>query len=597
MKPVRQIRISFFVTVFTLLSFPIAGFAQEIFRGKVVDLETSKPIAYCSIAIDGSARGTISNEEGYFELPADNSEVIVISFLGYEKKKVTPSELAVNPIIQLAKVQYNLSEFIVSANDDKLIRLIKTVSNNINKETGKPVSKVYFSVETEAEGNPSELIESYFNGYYTGRRIDSLKLKNGRVSHNGKHQVLSFNTTKLFSLINVTTSHTHIPLQPFQMSRSAIKKHYDLKENYTGDTTLTVISFIPKDNHGKYFSGEVWIRDSDNQLLDIRLKCDPCEVHPFVPLHPDEKITDAIINVHFSYYEDAPYRLKLAELNYDLGIQNPSYFTALNFTGKKSEWSFPLSTKAVLYAYDYQNPFLLPFYKYSPEQNDYRKISFIPYNEDFWRNGKGILLTEEQQRKMKFFEENGVRSWRNDETLTNSKKDKLAQAKIPGEISFEFNNIYWSADKRITLSQSLPVQDTVASSNRFRGERYNLDIQILLDINEINDSLTWHSATVFDIFRTNYALQEEKSTNCFINLLFDLYEIERRRMVSQISPDMSKEEIIAIYELTTRKLESIKKQYLKETETGRNLEALAYWNEKVKKELEIDNMDFFEIER
>ena len=56
-------------------------------RGRLLD-ETGKPVAGANIMIRGSGTGVTSGEDGAFTLVANAGDVVVVSFVGYEKKEV-----------------------------------------------------------------------------------------------------------------------------------------------------------------------------------------------------------------------------------------------------------------------------------------------------------------------------------------------------------------------------------------------------------------------------------------------------------------------------------------------------------------------------
>ena len=67
--------------------------AQNIaIRGFLKDATTNEPIIAASIGVRNSALGTISNEEGIFQMTVSQSAVIVMSCLGYKSKIIPVSE-------------------------------------------------------------------------------------------------------------------------------------------------------------------------------------------------------------------------------------------------------------------------------------------------------------------------------------------------------------------------------------------------------------------------------------------------------------------------------------------------------------------------
>ena len=85
-------RSSKIILLATLLALSIISFAQIDKRqilGRIVDDETSKPIAYADVTLSGLALSTSTNQLGFFqfEIPP-NAKELIISRIGYEASKV-----------------------------------------------------------------------------------------------------------------------------------------------------------------------------------------------------------------------------------------------------------------------------------------------------------------------------------------------------------------------------------------------------------------------------------------------------------------------------------------------------------------------------
>jgi len=163
---------------------------------------------------------------------------------------------------------------------------------------------------------------------------------------------------------------------------------------------------------------------------------------------------------------------------------------------------------------------------------------------------------------------------------------------------FQDTDVTWSGEKRLSLKKNKLKSDTITkytSGNQpFLSSLYTIEAQIFLDINKKGDSLVHFSVTVFDVFQTFYNLPEEKQTNCFINIYFDLCEIERRKMEHTLSgKNYAFAQIDSIYKVSVQNLAKTKSVYMKEVFLGRNKDQLKKWNDVVYKELNIDNFMFF----
>lgn len=90
--------------------------------------------------------------------------------------------------------------------------------------------------------------------------------------------------------------------------------------------------------------------------------------------------------------------------------------------------------------------------------------------------------------------------------------------------------------------------------------------------------------------------QQQKESQAFINIYFDLMEIERRKIEEELleyKNDVAKIQLKFI-ELKSR-TENLSERYFREVQRGTNRENLVKWNNVVLNELNIDNMVFFDI--
>ncbi|RME39089.1 MAG: TonB-dependent receptor, partial [Deltaproteobacteria bacterium] len=78
-----------FVATLLLAAFALAGYAQNMVKGKVADAETGEPLIGASVMVKGTDQGTVTDLDGMFELRLDNGAyTLVISYTGYETTEV-----------------------------------------------------------------------------------------------------------------------------------------------------------------------------------------------------------------------------------------------------------------------------------------------------------------------------------------------------------------------------------------------------------------------------------------------------------------------------------------------------------------------------
>src|SRR6056297_2891526 len=94
-----------------LLVLPFMAHGQT---GIVIDSQTGQPLAFATIGLKGTSQGTISNEDGYFNIDfAEPGDTLGFSFLGYDPVEITYS--SVGSIVKLERKTLELTAFTVSA--------------------------------------------------------------------------------------------------------------------------------------------------------------------------------------------------------------------------------------------------------------------------------------------------------------------------------------------------------------------------------------------------------------------------------------------------------------------------------------------------
>ena len=80
-----------------------------------------------------------------------------------------------------------------------------------------------------------------------------------------------------------------------------------------------------------------------------------------------------------------------------------------------------------------------------------------------------------------------------------------------------------------------------------------------------------------------------------MNIYFDLFECARLELESQLKQTTTPEEAKQLYATIMNETNQLAERYLNEVRMGLNEEALKAWNEVIKKQLNIDNVQLFEV--
>lgn len=120
--------------IFALMMTCVLAFAQNTkVNGRVLDIETGKPLPFAAVFFEGSQVGTSTDENGAFSLMTRDHSLIVVSahLLGYEAQKKEVKAGAYTEIYFLLQPEENrLSAVTVKADNSKARRLLRNIDAN-----------------------------------------------------------------------------------------------------------------------------------------------------------------------------------------------------------------------------------------------------------------------------------------------------------------------------------------------------------------------------------------------------------------------------------------------------------------------------------
>lgn len=556
---------------------PVRAVAQAPVEGRVLDATTGEPIPYCTVVVLGAQQGTLTNADGSFRVEtASAQDSLRLAFLGYAPKHVRVADVLHDPVIRLSPADIELRPLEVTRND-RLYRLMAESGKRMRKHAPYH-SKLYFELETRTAGQAVEVVEAYYNARFDGPRIEALDLKNGRIgiAPMDKRYFVNRNTTKAIAKLDVARDNGSFPGTPFQGSAKVVRRHFDLTLEgvQPGAVPLYRIRFAPRTDDGTRFSGTAWLDTATLRPQRIELACSDCTVHPFIPLWEGPKLDS--VQLHFTQdfvLHDGHPELDVVTLDYTLRYRSERRDDVIRSTG-------------VMHAFDRGGAFILPLFDYDDAQDDYRKITFLPYDSAFWADASGLVRTDQQRRDLDFFNTHGI--------LLGHGRNLPFHARL-----FESNYAFWAADKRIGIKYSFartPYDEELKHPQRTvapAASQVELKAQLFLAMDTMNGTLRTFSATVFDGFQSYWLIPEEPETDCYINLFFDVCEMERRRMADRLTGVNEVEQARRIHREATKDMERTTERYRKECSLGHDIKALSRWNAVVKEVLHIDNMALF----
>lgn len=574
-----------FVILFLLLSATLPAQVQTV-EGRVLNKITKEPVAYANIYNKSLHKGTISNNDGYFRIPAGSpGDSVFVSFVGFKKQWVPLDKKDHFYTVLLETSTQLLKEVVIKEPDDGWLRDLLVECRKQAPETNT-VSRAYYGLKSFIRDQQVELVESFYNVKTKGYDLSSLDLKAGRLAlkpfNNGLF--VSMAGSRAITLLKMFGENNYFPQSPLELSNSGIKKHFylGLTRKYHDDNLDSIyeIKFTPRDTSGFYFAGKIWLNPANKQIIRINLQCGHSKKHPFLPIFSQDRISNVDFNISKTFRAvDGRILFDHTDFTYNIDY--------VSRQGTIDEMRYRVETSAVIYAFDYGHAFSIPRFPFKDGYiDDYKKISALPYNDFFWKNYNDYRLSDQQHLNERFFNDSA--------TITNV--HLFAQHRIFSLGLFENSFLQWSTE-RILFKETPPLpSDKRIGELDFPADQYNLSVKVFMDIDTDADATHFLTATILDPMESFYLLPMDNTTHCFINIWFDLVEIERRKFELAIErSDKSEATVQKMYDELLSRIETLKQQYLKEVERGIRKEQLLKWNNIVCKNLGIDNVAFFHL--
>jgi hypothetical protein len=583
----HPVTVRHFIFLFLLACSWLDMYAQHRMHisGVVIDGKSSEPLAYASVYNQSTGKGTLTNLEGAFTVDISAiSDTIRISYIGYKTYlRLDLQDMQQHYVIRLDESSQLLSEVVIRPKDNSYLYDLITRCKK-NATFPKTEAKAYYELKSFRDEHQVELVEAFYNAQLQGYELNELDMKAGRLALQPYNDRLfgSMESSRAITELTFFKSNPYFPSTPIELSSKELRKKYylHLDKKYLNENkdSIYVLSFESKSNPQRMFTGNVWINKTKESFVKITLQCDTTSLHPFVPLFP----TDSIESVSFDITKTFEERNGQVFFNHIDFIYSVNYKSRI---GELHEQRYSVTTKAVLHLYDFDKLFFIPFVDETHDLSDYRKMNAMPYNEFFWSRNDEFRLNGSRDANEDFFTD----------TISETNRNIFNQSSLLGKKLFQAPYVQWSKDKRILLNEIPQNTKQLNVSATTLQERYELDVEIFLDVNRYDDSTNVTMAAIFDPYDTFYNLPIDNQTLCFINMYFDLCEIERRKLQSILSNEtLSDDEIRQVYQTFMKDLKQKQYSYIKLMNRGTNEKEMKRLNADVMKQLGIDNIVLFQ---
>lgn len=252
--------------------------AQKLIHGTVRDADTGETLPAANIQIEGTYRGTITNNEGAFEIQVTEfPATLLVRFIGYESARVDiTASSETQQDIQLQPVTYRLQEIVVT-DEDPGVRIMREVI-----ERKKVWRANLLSYETDAYNRFAisndtgivSIIETFTETYWDKEEGMKEVLKARRETAN-----MDFDEEALPAAMFVTNLYDDdVEIAGYNMmgvTHPRALNHYRFVlegTRYLDDQVVYDISVKPRNKLKSAFVGRVSVLDSAFAMIDVELK-------------------------------------------------------------------------------------------------------------------------------------------------------------------------------------------------------------------------------------------------------------------------------------------------------------------------------------
>lgn len=260
--------------------------AQKVITGQVTDATTGEPLPAANLQIEGTYTGTITNNDGYFELRLqDVPAAVLVRFIGYETARLDidhDSETLQN--VALAPITYELEEVVVTGEDPAIGIMRRVIERKQEWRANLATYHVeaYNRFTMENDTGIVSIVESLTETFWDKERGLREIVKSQRQTSN-----MMFDEFLPATLFVTNLYDDDIEIAGYDMigvTHPKALKHYRFKlEGFRSIDGKTVydISVKPKNRFKSAFVGRVAVLDEEYALLEVELR--PSEAFLFPP--------------------------------------------------------------------------------------------------------------------------------------------------------------------------------------------------------------------------------------------------------------------------------------------------------------------------
>lgn len=346
-------QLKWFVLLLCIFGFHVSALAQakRIISGSITDANTKEALAFVSVSLKKQLIGSLSNEEGKFDLRLSEefeSDTLVISYLGYKAQYIALKNIKGELNIKLVESAVDLKEVVVRPwTADFYIRMaMRRIPKNY---PDKPfVTEAYYREKIMENQKPIRFDEGVFKTYYP-KYIDTLKTqsqlllyrrinKPEEIAFMSKERKKKAEKNKRKGKDTTATGGLQIDLGDSFGGPENILKSSDITKNPD--------NFLDTNKLRSYrfeFAKSGTLNSSELMIITFESKGKVEHVRESGKIYIDVASL-AIVKVESSGSFVIPVLIKPIIFLYGIGIENPTYESKTEYRQINGKW-YPSSTQ------------------------------------------------------------------------------------------------------------------------------------------------------------------------------------------------------------------------------------------------------------
>ncbi|MGH1363485.1 MAG: DUF5686 family protein [Calditrichia bacterium] len=268
-------RLRFLSLCLVLAALP--AFAQTTIRGTVTDAESGEALPAANIQIEGTYNGTISNDQGTYELELMQlPTTLLVSYIGYESAAVNVTRSSGSSIpIRLNPLTYELQAITVT-DEDPAVTIMRRVIKEKQKWYGSLrtyQSEAYTRTSLQNDSGIVSIAESISEIYWDGKKGSREVVLSKDQSRN-----VDYDDNFATAVLIENFYDNDIPIQGFKMigpTHPDALKHYHFKligQRKLDDRIVYDMELKPKGKLQPAFEGRISILDELFAMIDVDLR-------------------------------------------------------------------------------------------------------------------------------------------------------------------------------------------------------------------------------------------------------------------------------------------------------------------------------------